>query len=216
MEHPIPPPRWQRRKEARPSEITAAALALFVQRGFSATKLDDVAKAAGITKGTLYLYFASKEELFKAAVRDTWEPSLQLAEEMIADTQHDATSLLETLLLSWIDLIQASPANGISKLAIAEAGNFPELAQFYQQEIVDRSRRIFGKVIERGMQRGEFRQVDIGFMVTEIISPIIMQTLWQQAFGPYCKTSPDLPGFARFHLDLLLNGLRTASAHQHI
>ncbi|MBB5017749.1 AcrR family transcriptional regulator [Chitinivorax tropicus] len=207
-----PQPRWQRRKDARPAEITEAALALFIQKGYAATKLDEVAKAAGVTKGTLYLYFASKEDLFKAAVRDAWGPSLQLAEEMVADTQQSAAQLLETLILRWVEKLENSPVNGLSKLAIGEAGNFPEIAQFYLQEVVDRSRRIYSQVIERGIQQGEFRAVDIGFTVSEIISPIIMQTLWQQAFGPYRKNLFDLPAFARFHLDMLLAALRPTTA----
>ena len=69
--HPAARPRWERRKEARPAELLAAALELFVEKGYAGTRLDDVAQRAGVSKGTLYLYFENKEDLFKAVVRES-------------------------------------------------------------------------------------------------------------------------------------------------
>lgn len=202
------PPRWQRRKEARPSEIIHAALRLFIQRGFAATKLDDIARQAGVTKGTLYLYFSSKEELFKAAVRETVVPSIQLAEQVVADSTQTASELLRCLVEEWVRLIEESPANGLSKLVVAEAGNFPDLAHFYLDEVVYRVQRVFAEVLQRGIDAGEFRPVNIEFTIKEIISPIILQTIWNHAFGPYRRERLNMIDFTRFHLDLLLRGIQ--------
>ena len=202
-------PRWQRRKDARPSEITQAALQLFIQRGFAATKLDDVAKLAGVTKGTLYLYFPSKNDLFKAAIRETVLPSIQMAEQVVADSALSATELLRCLVEEWVRLIEESPANGLSKLVVAEAGNFPELAHFYLDEVVYRVRRVFGDILQRGIEASEFRPVNIECTIKEIISPIILQTIWNHAFGPYRTERFDMREFTRFHLDILIRGIQS-------
>lgn len=210
MNTPCSSPRWQRRKDARPSEITSAALALFIQKGFAATKLDEVARAAGVTKGTLYLYFSSKEELFKAAIRETLIPSIQMAEEFVADSKLSATEMLTHLMEKWVELIVESPANGISKLVVAEAGNFPDLANFYLNEVMTRVRKVFGEVLERGIQAGEFRPMHLGFAIKEIISPVILQTIWHHTFSPYGQEAMDLGEFTRFHLSVVLKGIQAA------
>ena len=96
--------RWRRRKEARPTEILAAALALFAERGFAATRLDDVARRAGVTKGTLYLYFPNKEELFEAIVRQALVPNIEWGEALLDEADEPAALLLERLIRSWAEL----------------------------------------------------------------------------------------------------------------
>src|SRR5205823_2691529 len=118
--------RWRRRKEARPAEILTAALACFAERGFAATRLDDVAVRAGVTKGTLYLYFQNKEELFKAVVRQALLPNIERVEAMVGDATEPASLLLERLIKSFSEVI-SSPISAIPKLVLAEAGNFPDL-----------------------------------------------------------------------------------------
>src|SRR5437016_10835727 len=122
--------RWRRRKDARPAEILTAALACFAERGFAATRLDDVALRAGVTKGTLYLYFQNKEELFKAVVRQELLPNIARAEAIVGDATEPAAFLLERLIKSFAEVI-SSPVSAIPKLVLAEAGNFPDLARFY-------------------------------------------------------------------------------------
>ena len=129
--------RWRRRKEVRPKEILAAALALFAERGFAATRLDDVALCAGITKGTLYLYFPNKEELFEAVVRQALVPNLERGEALLDEADAPAALMLERLMRNWAELA-LSPAGAIPKIIISEAGNFPELARFYREVVVDR------------------------------------------------------------------------------
>ena len=129
-------PRWQRRKEARPAEILDAALEQFVARGFAATRLDDIAKRAGCTKGTIFLYFANKEELFKALVREYIVPRIQLAEQVVEQHEGPVRDLLEKVLRSrWEGLVN-SQLSGLPKLMFSEAGNFPDLVRFYHEEVV--------------------------------------------------------------------------------
>ncbi|MBV6539814.1 TetR/AcrR family transcriptional regulator, partial [Ursidibacter maritimus] len=124
-------PRWTRRKDARPQELLAAALVLFVERGYAATRLDDVATRAGVSKGTLYLYFASKEDLFRAVVRENLVPVLDEAEQAIDSYTGHSASLLREFILGWWQRIGDTPLSGLTKLMVAESGNFPEVAKFY-------------------------------------------------------------------------------------
>src|ERR1700694_754526 len=150
-------PRWQRRKEARPAEIVAAALDVFVERGFATTKLEEVARRAGVTKGTVYLYFESKEALFKAVVRETIVPIFARGEQMVAQHHGSAADLFSELVRKWWELIGETSLSGIPKLMMAEAGNFPVLARFYYDEVISRGQRLMARALERGVESGALR-----------------------------------------------------------
>jgi AcrR family transcriptional regulator len=203
---PRSPLRWRRRKEARPDEILAAALASFTERGFAATRLEDVAARAGISKGTLYLYFRSKEELFKAVVRATLVPNLERVETQAAGFEGPSALLLERLLLTMAGVV-SSRVGGIPKLVIAEAGNFPDLARFYLDEVVRRGLRLIATILHRGIARGEFRTVDVEHAVFCVIAPMLIAALWKNSLEPHADALLDTPALARAHLDLLLRGL---------
>jgi AcrR family transcriptional regulator len=198
--------RWRRRKTARPAEILSAALASFAERGFAATRLDDVAARAGITKGTLYLYFDSKEELFKAVVRQELVPNLESAEAMVAGSTAPSLDLLEQLVRGFARIIQ-SPLGAIPKLVLTEAGNFPDLARFYRDAVVDRGTALWRKVIERGVAAGELRPVDIENTVTCIVAPLLLAALWRHSFERHLGRDLDLDALCRAELDLLRRGL---------
>src|SRR5690606_20656201 len=149
--------RWTRRKEERPAELMAAALDLFVERGYAATRLDDVAARAGVSKGTLYLYFSSKEELFKAVIRSGIVPLIEQGERLQQEHRGGAGDLLRKIVLSWWQSVGSSKLGGIPKLMFSECRNFPEIGQFYFEEVISRSYRLIESVMERGMQSGEFR-----------------------------------------------------------
>lgn len=202
-------PRWRRRKEARPDEILAAALESFAARGFAATRLEDVAARAGISKGTLYLYFHGKEELFEAVVRATLLPNLERIEALAATFEGPSAQLLERLLLTLAGVV-SSQAGAIPKLVIAEAGNFPKLARFYLDEVIRRGLRLIGAILRRGIARGEFRRVDVDHAVFCVIAPILLAALWKNSLEPHAEAPLDAQGLARSHLDLLLRGLEVA------
>src|SRR5688572_7423730 len=143
-------PRWTRRKEARPEEITAAALDLFVERGFAATRLEDVAARAGVSKGTLYLYFANKEELFKAVIREALVARLTTLRTLVENHSGGTLELLRALIMGWWGYVGDSPVSGIPKLVISEARNFPEIARFYLDEVVLPTQDALAAIIRRG------------------------------------------------------------------
>lgn len=201
-----PATRWRRRKEARPDEILAAALATFAERGFARTRLEDVAARAGISKGTLYLYFKGKEELFEAVVRATLLPNLARIEVLAATFEGPSALLIERLLLTMAGIV-SSRLGGIPKLVIAEAGNFPDLARFYLDEVVRRGLRLIGAILRRGIERGEFRAVDVDHTVFCVIAPMLIAALWKSSLEAYDEKPMDAQALVRAHLDLLLRGL---------
>jgi AcrR family transcriptional regulator len=209
--HRAPPgaasPRWQRRKDERPSEILAAALEEFVEHGYAATKLELVARRAGITKGTLYLYFESKEALFKAVVRETIVPLLATAERMVGDGAASPAQLLRRLVLEWWDSLSRGRLGGIPKLVVSEASNFPELARFWFDEVVLRGREIFAGVLRRGIESGAFRRVDIEHAVRMILAPVLMAAIWKHSFQPYEREGFPVEAYLQTSVDIILRGL---------
>ncbi|QOY94192.1 TetR/AcrR family transcriptional regulator [Massilia sp. UMI-21] len=201
-------PRWERRKDARPQELLAAAIDLFVEHGFAATRLEDVARRAGVSKGTLYLYYANKEELFKAVVRESLLPFLGKAELSVAEFDGHSADLLRSVIGTWWQQIGQSKASGLSKLMLAEAGNFPELVRFYQEEVVSRGTRMISSILERGVGRGEFRDVDIPQMTRVLIAPMMMLNVWKHSAAAPCDCGELQPQvYLDNLLDLSLHGL---------
>ena len=218
MDLPVTPsrhraPRWKRRKEARPSEILAAALAVFVERGFAATRLEDVATRAGISKGTMYLYFENKEELFKAVVRTSIVPELARAERIAAEHLGSMKELMRLLARGWWDVIVASPLSGIPKLMMAEAVNFPELARFYYEEVVQRGHRVISDVLRRGIEAGEFRPLDIPLATRLAIAPVLFAGMVKNSYQRCCDL-PALPdSYPDAHMDIFLRGIANDHAN---
>lgn len=199
--------RWARRKEARPAELTAAALELFVERGYSATRLDDVAARAGVSKGTLYLYFSSKEELFKAVVREGLLPVIERGERLSEEHTGSAGDLIRRLIRNWWESVGRTPLAGIAKLMISESGNFPEIAQFYYQEVLTRGHRLMDAAVRRGMESGEFRRLDPDFAVRLLVAPLVMLSIWRFSFDFCDSRRLDPQQYLDHHIDIFLNGL---------
>ena len=205
---PVTKTRWKRRKEARPQELTAAALELFVEKGFAATRLDEIAARAGGSKGTLYLYFDSKEELFKAVIREGLLPLLAEGEELMASMPGPASELFRAIVLRWWEIVGEGPIGGIPKLIFAEARNFPEIARFYADEVIERGKRLFVAVFRRGIDSGEFRPFDPQALVHIVISPLIMRVIWKHSLDCCGVTNVPLDDYLREYLELTLRGLR--------
>ncbi len=201
--------RWRRRKEARPAELTAAALELFVEKGFAATRLDEIAARAGVSKGTLYLYFESKEELFKAVIREGLLPLLAEGEELMASMPGPASELFRAIVLRWWEIVGEGPIGGIPKLIFAEARNFPEIARFYADEVIERGKRLFVAVFQRGIDSGEFRPFDPNTLVHLVISPLIMRVIWKHSLDCCGVTNVPIDAYLREYLELTLRGLRS-------
>lgn len=176
--HPTTPPRWRRRPEERPRQIVDAALAVFGEHGLAASRLDDIAKRAGLSKGTIYLYFPNKEELFREVVRQTVVAQIEEAERDFGASKGSATEALTAVMRGYWTFVRSPAFAPLFRLIHAEIHNFPDLAQFYEQEVVGRKQRLFAAVIRRGVESGEFRDVDPMLAARMLSAPMVMHALW--------------------------------------
>jgi AcrR family transcriptional regulator len=210
-----PPALRQRRKEARPQELLDAALELFVEKGFAATRAEEVASRAGVSKGTLYLYYPSKEELFKAVVRHNLASLIAEGVEMAGQHAGSVSELLSRLLHTWWQRIGNTPAAGIHKIVLAEVRNFPELAQFYSNEVIGPAEQLFCSCVQRGIDRGEFRAVAAHEVTLALMAPVIFMALHRHSFGAcpvHGQTEVDPARVLDAHIDLVLHGLQVRAA----
>jgi len=199
----------ERRKEARPGELLDAALDLFVEKGFSAARVDEVAARAGVSKGTLFLYFESKEDLFKAVVRENIANQFPTWQEEFVVFQGSSADMLRYALLSWWERIGKTRASGITKLVMSEAQNFPEIAQFYQEEVIKPGNAMIRRILERGVSSGEFRQLDLEQAVHIIVAPMIFLMMWKHSMGACAASAKivDPEQFIHMQVDVLLHGM---------
>jgi AcrR family transcriptional regulator len=200
-------PRWRRRKTARPQEILDAALACFAEKGFAAARMDDIAERAGVTKGTIYLYFENKDAVFKALVRESIGAQLTSVLESVHTYEGSSRDLLRLILTKLAQFARTSDRVVLPKILIAEAGNFPELARFYREEIIDKGLSAMSGAIARGIERGEFRHVDPQHAARLCIAPILLAIFWRTTFAQFDAQPYDYQGFLDTHLDVLLRGL---------
>ena len=204
-------PRWERRKESRPAELLAAALDLFVERGYAATRLDDVASRAGVSKGTLYLYFSNKEELFTAVVRENIVPLLARFREGIERSDAEPAALLEGFFRAWWSHVGATRLSGIAKLIVSEAGNFPDVARFFHEEVIHPTGELLALVIRRGIERGDFRPLDVEAAAHVWMAPLVMKAISSHSIDSCCPLHEQMPPqrFLDTHVELVLAALRT-------
>jgi AcrR family transcriptional regulator len=199
----------QRRKAARPHELLEAALTLFVEKGLAATRAEEVAKLAGVSKGTLYLYYPSKDELFKAVVRAYLTQVIVEGGEVMEQFEGNTSDLLHLLAETWWRRVGSSQAAGLLILMVAEASKFPELAQFYMDEVVAPSHDLLARAVQRGIDRGEFRDMDVTSVVHALIAPVQFLILHRQCTS-VCTANPvplDPERFMTTQIELLLRGL---------
>ncbi|HMC14934.1 MAG TPA: TetR/AcrR family transcriptional regulator [Albitalea sp.] len=203
-----PTPR-QRRKEARPQELLQAALEVFVEKGFAATRTEEVATRAGVAKGTLFLYYPSKEDLLKAVVRENLSTLIAEGANIAGNFSGTTHELLVLLMQTWWERIGDTPASGIFKIIITEMGNFPDFARFYLEEVMQPGRALFSAILERGIASGELRPVDLFEAVHVLIFPMLMLCLHKHSIGVCTQIGPtmDPRSFIRTHVDVVVRGL---------
>jgi AcrR family transcriptional regulator len=203
----VPRPRWKRRPAARPEEILDAAFAVFAEDGFARAKLDDVARRAGVSKGTLYLYFDSKETLFREMVRAKVVPCVVEGEEFVRTFEGSPRDLLVAVIRRMWTTVRTPEVTRIGRLLQFELGSFPELGRFYFDEVIARTRRLIQGAIDRGVASGEFRRVPHHF-ATRAVSALLMHSAQQQCFFASLDPAPltdeqVLNGV----IDIVLNGV---------
>lgn len=199
-------PRWRRRAADRPREILDAALTVFVEKGYAATRLDDVAVAAGISKGLLYRYFDNKAELFKEVIRQTLVTTIRDVGER-ARASGSAVAALDVFLHQLTVVAKDARRSAIPKLIISESGSFPELAVFYLVEVIGPGLQQLTGLIHRGIESGEFRKVDPELAAKTIVAPFLMSVIWRHTFARYDSGRLDPDALIRQHRDILLHGL---------
>jgi AcrR family transcriptional regulator len=205
-----PAPRWRRRKDTRPAEILAAALEIFGERGYDATRLEDVGRRAGCTKGTVFLYYESKSELFKAAVREAMSPMVRDTEQAVEEHQGSASELVTKVLrLRWEHMARTR-LTGLVKLLLTETGKYPDLAKFYNDEFYDRGQALLRKVIQKGVDSGEFRKLDVEQAARVVVAPLLFAAVWRHTFESVASTPIELDQYFTTSLEIMLAGLDPA------
>lgn len=200
-------PRFQRRKEDRPAEITEAAVAVFSEKGYAATRVDDVAKRAGVSKGLLYLYFKTKEELFKAVIRSFVEPRIDALRSSIAATDLSAEDYLRGPFLDFIRQVPKSPAKVIVRLMVAEGPRHPDLTAYYWEHVVSVGLDALRQLVRKGIDNGEFRASSLEQFPHLIVSPVLFSILYSIVFERH--ETLDTDRMLAAHVELIINGLRT-------
>ncbi|MBV8979077.1 MAG: TetR/AcrR family transcriptional regulator [Alphaproteobacteria bacterium] len=199
--------RWVRRKEARPAEIQEAALKVFAEKGYAGARMDDIARAAGVTKGTIYLYFDSKEAVFKSLVRGSIGAALTQMDETQKSFHGPAKTLLRFALGTIAHMLASGGRDALPKIILSESANFPELARFWRREIIDRGIARMSAIVELGIAQGEFRKLPVEHVVRLCMAPLLLSVLWRSTFAQFDAVPYDYQGLLDTHLDVLFQGL---------
>lgn len=198
-------PRFQRRKEDRPAEITQAALAAFAEKGYAATRVDEVAKRAGISKGLLYLYFKTKEDLFKAVIRSFLSPRIDALISNIEKTELSAEEFLRGPFLAFARSLPNSPAKILIRLMIAEGPKHPDLIAWYWDNVVSRALDALRTLIKRGVANGEFHESALNEFPQLLVTPVFFSVIWMIIFQPHSNLDTDR--FIEAHVEMVLDSI---------
>ncbi|MFT3722265.1 MAG: TetR/AcrR family transcriptional regulator [Hyphomonadaceae bacterium] len=207
---PSSTPKWRRRADARPAEIVQAAYEVFSEKGFASARLDDIARRAGVSKGALYLYFETKQDIFEAVVKDGIAPNIGKIEAFALSFPGPFDQLLRMMLARVAELATASNMGRVVKMVIGESGNFPEIARIWHDDAVAKGLGLLTKVIERAQERGEVRPGDARNHAVSIMSPLLLGVIFRETFVPVGAKPFDIPSLMQQHLDNVLPGLLTS------
>ena len=202
-------PKFRRRKADRPAEIVGAALAVFAEKGFAAAKLEDIARRAGVSKGAVYLYFETKEEVFRAVVEQAIAPNIVAVKAMAAAHPGPLSGLLRGLSAHVAAVVETAPLGGVLKMVVGEARNFPELARVWHDQLVAQVLGAITTAIGAAQARGEVKAGDPRAYALQLIAPLLMAVLWRETFVPVGAEPFDLKALIAQHIDTLLCGLLT-------
>ena len=205
-------PKWQRGAEDRPREICTAALEVFAEKGFAAAKLDEIARRAGVSKGTLYLYFKDKEDLFRAVVRDAIAPNVQAITATVAALDAPFAQVVRMFLAGFAEREATLPIGAVAKMVIGESLNFPELARVWHDEVASKAIGALAAFIERAQQKGEVRPGDPRLYAFSLMGPMVVGALWRATLVPAGGQTVDISALARQHADALLEGMLKETA----
>lgn len=200
-------PKWRRRSEARPGEIIAAALEVFSEKGFAAARLDDIAARAGVSKGALYLYFETKQDLFRAVVRETIVPNLEAVASFISQSSLPFGDLIRLVFARVAEVMTEGRLGAVAKMVIGESRNFPELAKVWHEDVVSKMLDAVGGAVAGAQARGEVRPGDPRLYVFSLAGPLLLGVLWREVFAPIGAEPVDLKTLLAQHADVVLKGM---------
>lgn len=203
-------PRFHRRKEDRPAEITEAALAAFAEKGYAATRVEEVAKRAGVSKGLLYLYFKTKEDLFKAVIRSFLSPRIDALISNIERTELSAEEFVRGPFLTFAKSIPKSPVKVLVRLMIAEGPKHPDLVQWYWDNVVSRAISALRSLIRRGVDQGEFRESALSEFPQLLVTPVFFSMIFSIVFKQ--QMTLDTDRFIEAHVDMVLDSIKAEPA----
>jgi AcrR family transcriptional regulator len=205
-------PRWQRRAEDRPREICAAALEVFAEKGFAAARLDEIARRAGVSQGTLYLYFKDKEDLFRAVVRDAIAPNVAAITEAISTMRAPFADVVRMFLAGFAEREARLPLGAVAKMVIGESRNFPELARVWHDEVASKAIGALAAFVRRAQERGEVRAGDPRLYAFSLMGPMVLGALWRATLVPAGGEPLDLVELSRQHDEAVLLGVLEPAA----
>ena len=205
-------PRWRRRKQARPAEILDAALAVFAEQGFAAAKLTEIARRAGVSKAALYLYFETKQELFRAAARTLVAPNLAAIAEARESADSPFADLAPVILARAAAMLADGRASAVVKMVVSESGNFPDLAAIWRDDVVEQMLSLISRLIARAQARGEVKPGDPRVFALFLISPVLLGVIWRETFVPIGAPPFDLEALAAQHVETALRGMLSEAA----
>jgi AcrR family transcriptional regulator len=200
-------PKWQRRADERPREICAAALEVFAEKGFAAARLDEIARRAGVSKGTLYLYFKDKAALFRAVVQSAIAPNIEAVTSAISSLDAPFAEVVRMLLAAFAEREARLPIGAVAKMVVGESRNFPELARVWHDEVASRAIGAIAAFIERAQERGEVRAGDPRLYAFSLMGPMVLGALWRTTLVPAGGPPLDLTALAKQHSETVLAGL---------
>ncbi len=205
-------PKFRRRKEERPADICAAALQVFAEKGFAGARIEEIARRAGLSKGAVYLYFETKEDIFRAVVRQTVVPNVEAVQRLVLGQDLDFADLIRTLLPRLAQVISATPLGAVVKMVVGESRNFPELAKVWHDEVALKGIGLLSSLIEAGQAKGEIRAGDPRIHAFSLMGPLLVGIIWRETFTPVGGAAIDLPALAGQHVETALEGLLAREA----
>jgi AcrR family transcriptional regulator len=194
-------PRYRRRKEDRPKEITEAAFQAFAEKGYAATRVDEVASRAGVSKGLLYLYFKTKEELFKAVIRSVVIRRVDALVENVETTELTAEAFLRGPMLEFMKQVPDSPIAIVIRLLLSEGHKHPDLVDYYYENVVNKGLKAITHFVEKGVQRGDFRESAVTGLPQLFLAPMMLSMIWKLMFA---KRSLDTDKLMETQMDMIL------------
>jgi AcrR family transcriptional regulator len=203
-------PKWRRRAGERPAEIVRAAYEVFSEKGFASARLDDIARRAGVSKGALYLYFETKQDIFEAVVKDAVAPNIGAIEQFALGFPGPFEQLIRMMIPRVAEMADRTGMGKVIKMVIGESGNFPEIARIWHDDVIAKGIGLLTSVIAQAQERGEVRPGDPRQHALSIAGPLLAAVIFRETFVPVGAKPFDIPALMQQHLDTLLPGLLTS------